>query len=995
MVLGLGSRSKKERASAVSQLVELDLHFHEIKPWHGLARPSKAPGAVSLRSSRGEKVVGNSRSLSPTLPSSAELGKIVVGESLRIAVAPNREVLKRAKKSYPDLDKPLVFTLLDVNDLKGKPLAQAALDLSALAAISDPKLVAVPFTVSKKVAKGATTYLHLTVQRHLEDKASGFTASASSATSVSSRTSDASSVPPLDEDTQSMLVAALLSDEEDEVDSFTDDEEDYKENSQAPSLPQGSSMSQGNVTVEPVALPSGNIHQTAANPAIQQIVEARVAPKQPERVDERSSRHAIASPQATPVKAAANAAAAAYAKKHSFLMKDTNSYMDDSDDLYSDADSGGEDEFPSRLSRVVRSQSLLPKGPQTAAGRSQLTSLSVRRSESTSSTSADKSTKMVDQNVVEKAADTNTSGKRAVVDDMQSKLNGEHRTSINLAVSTTSETVVVGRKVGGVEEKVELKRPVNITTTENISTLSLTKERNGSSREPRLEPETFVRTEAGNEKTSGDVNISSQKVEIAQAMPGVDLEKEAEIKHQAKTAVDMKAKAAVRSSFREKGALGPPKIAISKSPDPLKGRTSRSPVHDPKTSWSPVQDSKTSKSTIQEGKARAFKSPDRGSEKGDKKVTVSHAEATAAAAEKKIQSLEAEVEKLKGELRDVAAVEAALYSTTAEHGSSSMKLHAPARRLARAYVYACKHSSQERRASCARNTMSGLVLVARACGNDVPRLTFWWSNATVLREIVSTAFNVLPATPKVQTMAHSSSQSERRNLTSSPNAKKLYQQQQAASPSHDCEDWREPITFMSALERLESWIYMKVVESIWWQVLTPQMQQPIKDISAEVDDNDLIMKSDVVKYEKRIIHSELEDARQGNISVDIWKKAFFDAFERLCPVRRLGVECGCLPMLNKLVLEACVDRLDVAMFNAILRDDEVPTDPVSDPISDVRVLPIPNSSLSFGLGAQLKNAVVPTMKLFLWSAFQVLPGNRESVYNSERVFLVIERLTQA
>lgn len=52
-------------------------------------------------------------------------------------------------------------------------------------------------------------------------------------------------------------------------------------------------------------------------------------------------------------------------------------------------------------------------------------------------------------------------------------------------------------------------------------------------------------------------------------------------------------------------------------------------------------------------------------------------------------------------------------------------------------------------------------------------------------------------------------------------------------------------------------------------------------------------------------------------------------------------------------------RLDVAMFNAILREsaDEIPTDPVSDPISDANVLPIPAGKASFGAGAQLKNSV--------------------------------------
>ncbi|GAV67737.1 LOW QUALITY PROTEIN: hypothetical protein CFOL_v3_11241, partial [Cephalotus follicularis] len=55
----------------------------------------------------------------------------------------------------------------------------------------------------------------------------------------------------------------------------------------------------------------------------------------------------------------------------------------------------------------------------------------------------------------------------------------------------------------------------------------------------------------------------------------------------------------------------------------------------------------------------------------------------------------------------------------------------------------------------------------------------------------------------------------------------------------------------------------------------------------------------------------------------------------------------------------CVARLDVAMFNAILRetDDEIPTDPVSDPISDFKVFPIPARKASFGASAQLKNAI--------------------------------------
>lgn len=64
-------------------------------------------------------------------------------------------------------------------------------------------------------------------------------------------------------------------------------------------------------------------------------------------------------------------------------------------------------------------------------------------------------------------------------------------------------------------------------------------------------------------------------------------------------------------------------------------------------------------------------------------------------------------------------------------------------------------------------------------------------------------------------------------------------------------------------------------------------------------------------------------------------------------------------------MEQLVHRLDVGMFNAILREsaDEMPTDPISDPISDPMVLPIPAGKSTFGAGAQLKNAVSNTLIL--------------------------------
>lgn len=51
---------------------------------------------------------------------------------------------------------------------------------------------------------------------------------------------------------------------------------------------------------------------------------------------------------------------------------------------------------------------------------------------------------------------------------------------------------------------------------------------------------------------------------------------------------------------------------------------------------------------------------------------------------------------------------------------------------------------------------------------------------------------------------------------------------------------------------------------------------------------------------------------QGSFCIELWKKAFKNACERLCPVRAEGHECGCLSALLLLVCVytfVCVSRI--------------------------------------------------------------------------------------
>ncbi|CAM8907567.1 unnamed protein product [Rhodiola kirilowii] len=330
---------------------------------------------------------------------------------------------------------------------------------------------------------------------------------------------------------------------------------------------------------------------------------------------------------------------------------------------------------------------------------------------------------------------------------------------------------------------------------------------------------------------------------------------------------------------------------------------------------------------------------------GEKKGLKFHSRGSSTVTDSRVQKLEQRIKILEGELREAAAIEVALYSVVAEHGSSTNKVHAPARRLSRLYLHACEEKSQ---ASAAKTSVSGLVLVTKACGNDVPRLTYWLSNCVVLRTIISlaTGHQELPLSTGLDFEGEDDKTTES-DRSSSLNWKEINQMKDA--DFINVSDWGDPQTYTRALEKVEGWIFSRIIESLWWQTLVPYMQC-FKE-----------------SFNNRISYSRTEHKRTADsddqvlssFSVELWNEAFKDASERLCPVRAESHDCGCLPVLSRLVMEQCAVRLDVAMFNAIVREsaDEVPTDPVSDPIGDPRVLPIPVGKSSFGAGAQLKNAI--------------------------------------
>lgn len=100
------------------------------------------------------------------------------------------------------------------------------------------------------------------------------------------------------------------------------------------------------------------------------------------------------------------------------------------------------------------------------------------------------------------------------------------------------------------------------------------------------------------------------------------------------------------------------------------------------------------------------------------------------------------------------------------------------------------------------------------------RLTFWLSNCILLRALISNSFgksqlpvSVGPVTGKVGY----------RNGNKKPSALiwgSISSKGTRIATEESFNNWENPLIFASGLERVEAWIFSRIIESIWWQVFT-------------------------------------------------------------------------------------------------------------------------------------------------------------------------------
>lgn len=99
------------------------------------------------------------------------------------------------------------------------------------------------------------------------------------------------------------------------------------------------------------------------------------------------------------------------------------------------------------------------------------------------------------------------------------------------------------------------------------------------------------------------------------------------------------------------------------------------------------------------------------------------------------------------------------------------------------------------------------------------RLTFWLSNTIVLRVIISKSFE--NSRPPISVGHDNGKVGDKiRKKRASPLIWDSFPSQITGHAIEDSVgDWENPLMFVAALEKIEAWIFSRIIESLWWQVL--------------------------------------------------------------------------------------------------------------------------------------------------------------------------------
>ncbi|CAI7853834.1 unnamed protein product, partial [Closterium sp. NIES-54] len=321
------------------------------------------------------------------------------------------------------------------------------------------------------------------------------------------------------------------------------------------------------------------------------------------------------------------------------------------------------------------------------------------------------------------------------------------------------------------------------------------------------------------------------------------------------------------------------------------------------------------------------------------------------------------------------------------------------RREQRGVVGKARGLKGEQVAGVAREVMRALLLAARAASDNASRLLFWWSNTAMLRSALA------PLVAEEQRRKGEGKKGEAATGEGGAAGGGVGSGAAAANGGGACwpgtghddrgehpehperpeDPWGSLAHLESQLLQLEQWQHNRCLQLVWTRVFLPAMQQrpPVLPppfhppshtppftpawSSALLCATSACQQSSLWPFSAPTpppppLRAEEVQAPwwAGLSGTERWVAVMHEAATMLCPHRAMGHHCGCLYPLFKQVLQQCQQRLDAALFNALLRsgNDVLSTDPAADPLTEPAALPFPaNGRFWAGQGGLLKHTV--------------------------------------